>query len=71
MANSPSTTGRRRRRRLSQLDLAIGADVQGALKEADARVQKSLKANDGEIAASAVEMKAELEKIKEQVENVE
>jgi uncharacterized protein (TIGR00255 family) len=29
------------------------------------------KANDGEIAASAVEMKAELEKIKEQVENVE
>lgn len=29
------------------------------------------KANDGEIAASAVDMKAELEKIKEQVENVE
>lgn len=29
------------------------------------------KANDGEIAACAVEMKAELEKIKEQVENVE
>jgi uncharacterized protein (TIGR00255 family) len=29
------------------------------------------KANDGEIAAHAVEMKAELEKIKEQVENVE
>lgn len=29
------------------------------------------KANDGDIAASAVEMKAELEKIKEQVENVE
>ena len=29
------------------------------------------KANDGEIASSAVEMKAELEKIKEQVENVE
>jgi len=29
------------------------------------------KANDGEIAASAVEMKAELEKIKEQVENIE
>jgi uncharacterized protein (TIGR00255 family) len=29
------------------------------------------KANDGEIAANAVEMKAELEKIKEQVENVE
>ncbi len=29
------------------------------------------KANDGEIAASAIDMKAELEKIKEQVENVE
>jgi len=29
------------------------------------------KANDGEIAACAVEMKADLEKIKEQVENVE
>jgi outer membrane protein TolC len=29
--------------------LAIAADVQNALKEADARVQKSLKANDGEI----------------------
>ena len=29
--------------------LAIAADVQNALKDADARVQKSLKANDGEI----------------------
>lgn len=35
--------------RLTSRLLAIGADVQGALKEADARVQKSLKANDGEI----------------------
>ena len=35
--------------RLTTRLLAIGADVQGALKEADARVQKSLKANDGEI----------------------
>ena len=35
--------------RLATRLLAIGADVQNALKEADARVQKSLKANDGEI----------------------
>lgn len=35
--------------RLTTRLLAIGADVQGALKEADVRVQKSLKANDGEI----------------------
>ncbi len=35
--------------RLATRLLAIGADVQSALKEADARVQKSLKANDGEI----------------------
>jgi len=35
--------------RLTTKLLAIGADVQSALKEADARVQKSLKANDGEI----------------------
>ena len=35
--------------RLTTRLLAIGADVQSALKDADARVQKSLKANDGEI----------------------
>lgn len=35
--------------RLTTRLLAIAADVQGALKEADVRVQKSLKANDGEI----------------------
>lgn len=35
--------------RLATRLLTIGADVQNALKEADARVQKSLKANDGEI----------------------
>ncbi|MGZ6140250.1 MAG: TolC family protein [Myxococcaceae bacterium] len=35
--------------RLTTKLLAIGADVQAALKDADARVQKSLKANDGEI----------------------
>ena len=35
--------------RLGTRLLAIGADVQSALKDADARVQKSLKANDGEI----------------------
>ncbi len=35
--------------RLTTRLLAIGADVQNALKEADVRVQKSLKANDGEI----------------------
>jgi outer membrane protein TolC len=35
--------------RLATRLLSIGADVQNALKEADARVQKSLKANDGEI----------------------
>jgi outer membrane protein TolC len=35
--------------RLTTRLLAIGADVQGALKQADERVQKSLKANDGEI----------------------
>ena len=35
--------------RLTTRLLAIGGDVQNALKEADARVQKSLKANDGEI----------------------
>ncbi|HEY1418514.1 MAG TPA: TolC family protein [Myxococcaceae bacterium] len=35
--------------RLTTRLLAIASDVQGALKEADARVQKSLKANDGEI----------------------
>jgi len=35
--------------RLATRLLAIGGDVQNALKEADARVQKSLKANDGEI----------------------
>ena len=35
--------------RLTTKLLAIGADVQSALKEADVRVQKSLKANDGEI----------------------
>ncbi|MGZ6071005.1 MAG: TolC family protein, partial [Myxococcaceae bacterium] len=35
--------------RLTTKLLAIGADVQSALKDADARVQKSLKANDGEI----------------------
>ena len=35
--------------RLATRLLAIGADVQNALKEADIRVQKSLKANDGEI----------------------
>ena len=36
--------------RLTSRLLGIAADVQSALKEADARVQKSLKANDGEIA---------------------
>ena len=35
--------------RLTTRLLAIGADVQSALKQADERVQKSLKANDGEI----------------------
>ncbi len=35
--------------RLTSRLLSIGADVQGALKQADERVQKSLKANDGEI----------------------
>ena len=35
--------------RLTTRLLAIGADVQDALKQADERVQKSLKANDGEI----------------------
>ena len=35
--------------RLATRLLSIGADVQNALKEADTRVQKSLKANDGEI----------------------
>ena len=35
--------------RLTSRLLGIAADVQSALKEADARVQKSLKANDGEI----------------------
>lgn len=35
--------------RLTSKLLAIGADVQSALREADVRVQKSLKANDGEI----------------------
>jgi len=35
--------------RLTTRLLAIGADVQSALKQADDRVQKSLKANDGEI----------------------
>jgi outer membrane protein TolC len=35
--------------RLTTRLLSIAADVQSALKEADARVQKSLKANDGEI----------------------
>ncbi len=35
--------------RLTTKLLAIGADVQSALKDADVRVQKSLKANDGEI----------------------
>jgi len=35
--------------RLTTRLLAIGGDVQNALKEADIRVQKSLKANDGEI----------------------
>ena len=36
--------------RLTTRLLSIAADVQNALKEADTRVQKSLKANDGEIA---------------------
>jgi outer membrane protein, multidrug efflux system len=35
--------------RLTTRLLAIGADVQSALRQADERVQKSLKANDGEI----------------------